>query len=63
MKCPVRLCYGTLEDYYALTQPLTAAIARGHGVDAQAIALEGDHGSNEPKSIELAIQFFKQQMK
>jgi dipeptidyl aminopeptidase/acylaminoacyl peptidase len=59
MKCPVRLFYGTEEAYYAFTTPLTAEIARGHGVDAQAVAVEGDHVSNETKSIKLALDFFQ----
>jgi dipeptidyl aminopeptidase/acylaminoacyl peptidase len=58
-KCPVRLYYGTQEAYYALTQPRTAEIAREHGVDAEAIAVQGDHGSNVPKSIKLALEFFQ----
>jgi dipeptidyl aminopeptidase/acylaminoacyl peptidase len=62
MKCRVRLFYGTEETYFAITEPRTAEIARGHGVDAEAVAVEGDHGSNEPKSIKLALNFFQQQM-
>lgn len=58
-KCPVRLYYGTQEAYYALTQPRTAEIAHEHGVDAQAVAVEGDHGSNVPTSIKLALEFFQ----
>jgi dipeptidyl aminopeptidase/acylaminoacyl peptidase len=63
MKCPVRLFYGTDEAYYVFTAPRTAEIARGKSIDAQAIAVEGDHGSNEPKSIKLALEFFQQQMR
>ncbi len=62
IKCPVRLFYGTEETYYAFTAPLTAEIARAHGVDAQAVAVEGDHVSNETKSIKLALNFFQGQM-
>jgi dipeptidyl aminopeptidase/acylaminoacyl peptidase len=63
MKCPVRLYYGTEEAYFAFTAPRTAEIARSHGVDAQAIAVEGDHGSNEPRSIRLALEFFQERMR
>jgi dipeptidyl aminopeptidase/acylaminoacyl peptidase len=63
MKCPVRLFYGKEEAYFALTAPRTAEIARAHGVDAIAVAVEGDHGSNEPKSIKLALEFFQQRMR
>jgi hypothetical protein len=62
MKCPVRLFYGTEEAYYAFTAPLTAEIARSRGVDAQAVAVEGGHVSNENKSIRLALDFFQQRM-
>jgi dipeptidyl aminopeptidase/acylaminoacyl peptidase len=58
-KCPIRLYYGTQEAHYVFVQARTADIARVHGVDAQSIAVEGDHGSNVPKSIYLAVQFFR----
>jgi dipeptidyl aminopeptidase/acylaminoacyl peptidase len=61
-KCPIRLYYGTEEAYYTFVQARTAEIARAHGVDAQAIAVEGDHGSNVPKSIQVALGFFNKKM-
>jgi dipeptidyl aminopeptidase/acylaminoacyl peptidase len=63
MKCPVRLFYGTDEKYFQFTAPRTAEIARARGIDAQAVAVEGDHGSNEPASIQLALKFFQQHMR
>ena len=62
IKCPVRLFYGMEEAYYTFTAPLTAEIARSRGVDAQAVAVEGDHVSNEPKSIKLTLDFFQQRL-
>jgi dipeptidyl aminopeptidase/acylaminoacyl peptidase len=62
-KCPVRLYYGTQEAYFAFTQPRTAAVAREHGADAQAVAVDGDHGSNVPKSMKLAVEFFQKMQK
>jgi dipeptidyl aminopeptidase/acylaminoacyl peptidase len=58
-KCPIRLYYGTQEAYYGFVQARTAEIAHAHGVDALAIAVEGNHGSNVSKSIQLALDFFQ----
>ncbi len=58
-KCPVRMYYGTNEAYFAVSAPLTAEIARQNGKDAEALAVEGDHGSAADKSLLLAIEFFK----
>jgi dipeptidyl aminopeptidase/acylaminoacyl peptidase len=63
MKCPVRLFYGTEEKYFEFTAPRTAEIARARGVDAEAVAVEGDHGSSESASIRLVLKFFQQQMR
>ena len=59
LKCPLRLFYGTQEAYFAIATPAMAAAARGHGVDAEAVAVEGDHGSNAERSVTLAVQFFR----
>jgi hypothetical protein len=37
-----------------------ANAAKAHGIDAQAVAVEGDHGSNADKSLARALQFFQQ---
>jgi dipeptidyl aminopeptidase/acylaminoacyl peptidase len=60
LKCPIRLFYGTQETYFAIATPAMAAAAKAHGLDAEAIAVEGDHGSNADKSLALALQFFQQ---
>jgi hypothetical protein len=39
--------------------PRTAEIAKEHGVDAQAVAVEGSHESDTQQSITLAIEFFE----
>jgi pimeloyl-ACP methyl ester carboxylesterase len=62
IKRPVRLLYGMVEAYYTFTAPLMAEIARSRGGDAQTVAVEGDHISNEPKSIKLALDFFQRRM-
>ena len=60
VKCPIRIYYGTKEEYFAIAAPRTAEIARQNGVDAEAIAVEGDHGSSGEQSLRLAINFFKE---
>jgi len=61
MKCPIRIYYGTKEEYFAIAAPRTAEIARAKGVDAEAIAVEGDHGSSAEQSLRLAVDFFRKQ--
>ena len=51
--------YGTDEPYFAVSAPRTAEIARKNGIDAEAQAVKGDHGSAADKSLLLAIEFFK----
>ena len=60
LKCPIRLFYGTKETYFAIATPAMANAAKAHGLDAEAIAVEGDHGSNAGRSLTLALQFFQQ---
>jgi dienelactone hydrolase len=58
-KCPTRLYYGTEENHFALsTQPL-AKLAREHGLDVQAVAVEGGHSSAAEAEMQLAIDFFR----
>ena len=59
IKCPIGLFYGTKETYFAIATPAMAAAAKAHGIDAEAVAVEGDHGSNGDKSVILALQFFQ----
>ncbi len=59
LKCPIRLFYGTQETYFAIATPAMATAAKAHGLDAEAVAVEGDHGSNADKSLALTLQFFQ----
>ena len=61
IKCPIRIYYGSKEEYFAIAAPRTAEIARTSGVDAEAIAVEGDHSSSTEQSLHLAMDFFKRQ--
>ena len=61
MKCPIRIYYGTEEEYFAIAAPRTADVAKQNGIDAEAVAVKGDHGSSGEPSLRLAIEFFKKQ--
>jgi hypothetical protein len=59
-KCPARLFYGTEEKHFALSTQPTASLAREHGLDVQAIAVEGGHTSAEDAEMRMAIDFFRE---
>jgi len=59
-KCPTRLYYGTEEKHFALSTQPTANLAQEHGLDVQAIAVEGGHTSAEDAEIGMAVLFFRQ---
>lgn len=61
MKCPIRIYYGAKEEYFAIAAPRTAEIAKQNGVNAEAVVVDGDHGSSAEQSLRLAIEFFKKQ--
>jgi hypothetical protein len=59
-KCPARLFYGTEEKHFALSAQPTANLARGHGLDVQAIAVQGGHTSAEDAEMRMAIDLFRE---
>ena len=59
-KCPVRIYYGAEENHFALSSQPTAELARRHGLDVQAIAVDGGHNSAVETEIQMAIDFFLQ---
>jgi dienelactone hydrolase len=58
-KCPVRIYYGADENHFALSSQPTAKLARDHGLDVEAIAVDGGHNSALEAEIRLAIDFFR----
>ena len=58
-KCPVRIYYGADETHFALSSQPTAKLAREHGLDVQAISVDGGHNSAVEAEIQLAIEFFR----
>lgn len=59
-KCPVRIYYGADETHFALSSQPTAKLAQEHGLDVQAVAVDGGHNSAVEAEIKLAIEFFRQ---
>jgi dienelactone hydrolase len=59
LKCPARIYVGTQEPQFQKTNQLTARLAKEHGVDAEAILVEGDHESSVPPGIKQSIAFFQ----
>jgi dipeptidyl aminopeptidase/acylaminoacyl peptidase len=59
-KCPLRIYYGVDENHLALSSQPTAKLAREHGLDVQAIAVDGGHNSAVEAEIHLAVEFFRQ---
>jgi dipeptidyl aminopeptidase/acylaminoacyl peptidase len=57
-KCPARIYYAT-QDHFVLTSQKTATVARDRGLEVQAVAIEGDHGSIVPPAIAQSIPFFQ----
>jgi hypothetical protein len=62
-KCPVRIYYGADETHFALSSQPTAKLAREHGLDVQAIAVDGGHNSAVGAEMRMAIVFFRQARK
>ncbi len=61
-KCPVRLYFGTEEPWIMGSSSVqTAATAKGVGIDAKAVAVQGGHMSAVQGEMELAIRFFNKQ--
>lgn len=59
LKCPARLYVGTQESQFQKTTQLTAKLATEHGVDAEAILLEGGLRRSVALGIMYSIAFFQ----
>jgi dipeptidyl aminopeptidase/acylaminoacyl peptidase len=59
LKCPTRIFYGSQEPYLFATSQLTAKVAKGKGLDVEAVQVEGDHGTSVPPAIKQSIAFFQ----
>jgi dipeptidyl aminopeptidase/acylaminoacyl peptidase len=58
-KCPVRLYYGTLELFFDASSRRTAELAKGKGLDVEAVRVPGNHNSHVPAAMKQSIRFFK----
>jgi dipeptidyl aminopeptidase/acylaminoacyl peptidase len=59
LKCPTRIYYGSKEPYLVATSQMTAKVAKGKGLDVEAVQIEGDHGTSVPPAIKQSIEFFR----
>jgi dipeptidyl aminopeptidase/acylaminoacyl peptidase len=59
LKCPTRIYYGSEEPYLFATSKLTAQVAKGKGLDVEAVQVEGDHGTSVGPAIKQSIAFFR----
>jgi dipeptidyl aminopeptidase/acylaminoacyl peptidase len=59
LKCPTRIYYGSQEPYLVPTSQLTAKIAKGKGLDVEAVQVEGDHETSVAPAIKQSIVFFQ----
>jgi hypothetical protein len=59
LKCPTRVFYGSQEPHLFATSQLTAKLAKEHGLDVEAVKIEGDHSTSVPPGIKQSIVFFE----
>jgi hypothetical protein len=41
------------------TSQLTAKVAKGKGLDVEAVQVEGDHGTSVPPAVQQSVVFFR----
>jgi dipeptidyl aminopeptidase/acylaminoacyl peptidase len=58
-KCPARLYYGSEEDYFDAETRRTALLAKGKGLDVEAVVVPGDHMGCVPEALKRAVEFFR----
>jgi len=58
-KCPARMYYGSQEPHLQPMSRRAAALAKAHGLDVEAIEVEGDHSTSVPPAIKHSIAFFQ----
>jgi dipeptidyl aminopeptidase/acylaminoacyl peptidase len=59
LRCPARIYYGSQEPHLHATSRLTAQLAKGRGLDVEAVQVEGDHGTSVPPAVKQSVAFFK----
>jgi hypothetical protein len=58
-KCPVRVYYAT-QDHFVRTSERTAAVAKEHHLNVEAVRMVGDHGSIVPAAVKRSLEFFRE---
>jgi dienelactone hydrolase len=59
-KCPVRLYFGDREFFLRAPCQRTAKLAKGSGLDVEAVEVPGDHMTSAVPAMRQAIAFFQQ---
>lgn len=59
-KCPVRIIYGSEEQWTVAPSQTTAQRAKQAGQDVEVLVVPGDHSSLIPEGIRRSIEFFEQ---
>jgi dipeptidyl aminopeptidase/acylaminoacyl peptidase len=59
LKCPLRIYYGSEENYFFATTRRMVELARKHNLDVEALMVDGNHNTHVPASIKLSIEFFR----
>jgi dipeptidyl aminopeptidase/acylaminoacyl peptidase len=60
-KCPARLYYGSEDTFFDADTRRTAQLARGRGLDVEAVQVPGNHHTFVPEALRQAIAFFRLQ--
>jgi hypothetical protein len=55
----VRLYYGTEEAFFDANSRRTAELAKGKGLDVEAVRVTGNHNSHVPAAMKQSVEFFK----
>jgi dipeptidyl aminopeptidase/acylaminoacyl peptidase len=58
-KCPARLYYGSEEGFFDASTRRTALLAKGRGLDVEAVIVPGDHSSCVPEALRQTVEFFR----
>ena len=59
IKCPLRIYHATETVEFSLMSRRTAALAKGRGLDVEAVEIEGNHSTHVPRAIARSIAFFQ----
>jgi formylglycine-generating enzyme required for sulfatase activity len=60
LKCPLRIYHGSeTAPLFGMMSRRLAALAKRHGLDAEAVEVEGNHATHVPRAMAQSIAFFQ----